>query len=63
MKCNPVNKNVDTKNTIRMQHIIAEFYYNIRPQSLQFQFNYSLSAQGHISINSIVSGSSGSRDA
>lgn len=63
MKCNPVNKNVDTKNTIRMQYIIAEFYYNIRPQSLQFQFNYSLSAQGHISINSIVSGSSGSRDA
>ena len=36
-----------------MQCTKAEFYYNIRPQSLQFQFNKILS-QGHIFINTIV---------
>lgn len=36
-----------------MQWTKAEFYYNIRPQSVQFQFSKILS-QGHIIINSMV---------
>lgn len=48
----PVKK-VDTNNTTSTQCTTVEFYYNIRPQSLQFQFHKILS-QGPVSINTMV---------